>query len=409
MEQRPKKPELLAPAGSPEKLEYAIAYGADAVYLSGKEYGLRQAAGNFTLEEMIEAVKLARQKGKKIYVAVNVFMKNEDVAGLARYLKTLKGLEVDAIIVSDPGILRLAREHAPQLPVHLSTQANTLNIESVHFWNNAGVTRVSLARELTFREIEEITAAAEVEVEVFVHGAMCIAYSGRCLLSKYLANRDANRGDCAQACRWKYYLMEEKRPGSFYPVEEDEKGTYFFNSKDLCLIEYLPRLIEAGVHSFKIEGRTKSLHYLAAVTKVYRQAIDTYLEDASSYEYSLAKWRGELEKISHRPYSPCFVAGVRDLEETNSGSPVSSHTFVGIVGAEEMDGLFRVKIKNRLRVGQEVEILQPNVEPRKMRVERMIDCGSDVEISEAHANFEVSMPIEEKIEKYSILRRKTKD
>jgi putative protease len=401
-----KKPELLAPAGSPEKLDYAIAYGADAVYLSGRQYGLRQAAQNFSLDEIDKAVKSTHEAQKKVYVAVNAFVRNADLDGITAYLKQLRSLGVDAVIVSDPGVLNLVLQQAPELPLHLSTQANTLNSKSIDFWVKAGVKRVTLARELSCDEMRVLAATASCEVEVFVHGAMCIAYSGRCLLSKYLADRDANSGDCAQACRWKYFLMEERRPGTFFPIEDDGSGAYIFNSRDLCLLEYLPKLVEFGVDSIKIEGRTKSLHYLAAVTKVYREAIDTLFSRPSRFPELVNDWRSELEKVSHRPYSPGFFCGERSLQEVVSGSPASSHLFVGVVDDREENDLYRIRVKNRLRVGEEIEILQPHRSSLKSRVREMMDCGTELQMREAHANSEVRMSMEENIEKYSILRRK---
>ena len=270
------KPELLAPAGNLEKLKVAVIYGADAVYLGGPAWGLRAYAGNFTMEEIAEGVRFAHQHGAKVYITVNIIPHNDDLVGLEDYLAELAALPVDAFIISDPGVLLAAQAAAPQVPIHLSTQANVVNYRSAQFWVEQGVQRLILARELSLEEIKQIRQHVAAELEVFVHGAMCISYSGRCLLSNYLTGRDANRGACAQPCRYQYYLMEEKRPGQFFPIAEDEQGTYIMNSKDLCLIEHMSELLPLGIHGLKIEGRMKSVHYVATVTKIYREAIGLF-------------------------------------------------------------------------------------------------------------------------------------
>ncbi|MHB8918951.1 MAG: peptidase U32 family protein, partial [Desulfocucumaceae bacterium] len=278
-----KKPELLAPAGSMEKLRVAIAYGADAVYLGGPEYGLRMGAENFTPDQLPAAVDYAHRHGVRVYVTVNIFAHSRDFRGLREYLALLSGTGADGVIVADPGILSLVRSEFPGLPVHLSTQANTTNAASAAFWEGRGVSRIVLARELSLEEIKEIRAGVQAQLEVFVHGAMCISYSGRCLLSLYMTGRDANQGDCSQGCRWRYTLLEEKRPGQYFPVLEDGRGTYILSSRDLCLLSRLPDLAAAGVDSFKIEGRVKSVHYVATVVKVYRQAIDRLVQDPAGF------------------------------------------------------------------------------------------------------------------------------
>jgi putative protease len=280
--------ELLAPAGDLEKLKIAILYGADAVYLGGRHFGLRAGAGNFAPDELTAGVDFAHTNGAKVYVTVNIFAHNRDLELLPGYLASLVDAGVDGVIVSDPGVLDLVRTGFPQLPVHLSTQANTTNWAAARFWSRQGVSRIILARELSLAEIKEISSKVEADLEIFVHGAMCMAYSGRCLLSNYLTGRDANRGDCAQSCRWQYTLMEEKRPGECFPVEEDERGTYILSSRDLCLIEHIPELMEAGIKSFKIEGRMKSANYVASVVKAYRAALDAYQHDPHNYcEYQV--------------------------------------------------------------------------------------------------------------------------
>ncbi|HHY90460.1 MAG TPA: U32 family peptidase, partial [Clostridiales bacterium] len=273
--------ELLAPAGDLEKLKIAVIYGADAVYIGGQTFGLRAAAKNFSFEDMKRGIQFAHEHGKKVYVTLNIIPHNADIEELPSYLEQLKTLNIDAVILSDPGTLMYVQEHMPDVDIHLSTQANTTNYLSALFWYKQGVKRIILARELSITEIKEIRRQIppDLELEAFIHGAMCISYSGRCLLSNYMASRDANRGECAHPCRWKYYLMEEKRPGEYIPVFEDEKGTYFLHSKDLCMIEHIPELIESGINSFKIEGRMKSIYYVATIVNAYRRAIDTYLND----------------------------------------------------------------------------------------------------------------------------------
>ncbi|WP_240986806.1 peptidase U32 family protein [Acididesulfobacillus acetoxydans] len=304
-----------------EKLRYALAYGADAVYIGGTAFGLRAYAGNFTLEEMKEAVLRVHAVAKKLYVTVNVFAHEADFDELPDYLSNLARLGVDALIVSDPGVLALAREVAPGIALHLSTQANSTNSHSVRFWLKQGVKRVVLARELSLAELSLVRARVPGELEIFVHGAMCMSYSGRCLLSNYLTGRDANRGECAQPCRWGYSLMEEKRPGQVFPLEEDERGTYIFNSHDLCLLPYLPRLAGLGIESCKIEGRMKSIHYVASTVKVYREALDVLWEQGEkAFERRLPEWLDELDKVSHRDYSPGFLFGKPGSEKEGAGT-----------------------------------------------------------------------------------------
>lgn len=271
--------ELLAPAGNLEKLEVAIHYGADAVYLGGTSFSLRKRAGNFSIKEMKRAIEYAHENQVKVYVAVNIFARNEDLLHISEYLSELNEMCADSIIVSDPGIIRVAKELVPQLPIHLSTQANTTNWASTKFWEKEGISRINLARECSLKEIREIGEKTNLEMEILVHGSMCISYAGRCLLSSYMTGRDSNRGDCAQPCRWEYHLVEKKRPGQYFMVDEDERGTYIFNSKDLCMIDYIPEMVDAGITTFKIEGRMKSIYYLATVIRIYREAINNYLKN----------------------------------------------------------------------------------------------------------------------------------
>jgi len=327
------KMELLAPAGNMDKMKMALLYGADAVYLGGKAFGLRAYSGNFTDEELREAVSFAHSLKKKVHVTVNIFPHNDDFKGLPEYLEYLDSIGVDAILVADPGVFYLARKIVPRMPVHISTQANTTNWISAKFWQEAGAKRVVMAREVSLADIKVIHEKVPVELEGFVHGAMCISYSGRCLLSNYFTqNRDSNRGQCVQACRWKYNIVEETRPGQYFPVTEDDRGTYIFNSKDLCLLPYLPALYEAGLCSLKIEGRMKSVHYVATVVKVYREALDAFERDPEHFSVK-QEWLDELEKISHRPYTKGFsVSRPTEADQVYShSSNTQTHEFIGLV------------------------------------------------------------------------------
>lgn len=302
-----KRVELLAPAGDLEKLKYAIIYGADAVYIGGQVFGLRAAAKNFSFEEMKEGIEFAHARGKRVFLVLNIIPHNEDIHYLEQYIEQIKDLGLDAVILSDPGTFMFVKQYAPELEVHLSTQANNTNYMSANFWHAQGVKRVILARELSFDEISEIRAKTPptLELESFVHGAMCISYSGRCLMSNYMAGRDANRGACAQPCRWEYNLVEKTRPGEYFPVEETEDGTFFFNSKDLCMIQSVPDLIKSGLDSLKIEGRMKTIYYVASIVRAYREAIDTFYKDPENYVYN-PEWFEEIQKVSHREFTSGF-------------------------------------------------------------------------------------------------------
>jgi len=352
--------ELLAPAGDFEKLKMAIHYGADAVYAGGENFSLRERSGNFSMPELAEAVKYTHRAGKKIYVAVNIYAHNRDIEILPPYLKDLHNAGIDGIILSDPGILMMVKEIMPGVDIHMSTQANTTNYKSVQFWQALGVSRFVLARELSLEEIKEIREKTTAEIEVFVHGAQCMAYSGRCLISNYLADRGANQGDCAQSCRWNYSLVEEKRPGEFHEVEEDSRGTYFFNSKDLALIEHIPQLIEAGVHSVKIEGRVKSIHYTSTVVRAYREAIDSYYTDK---EINAGKrYFRELKKISHRDYSTGFFFGNPGAagQSYDSSRPSKGFTFLGKIIKTEGNEAW-IEIKGKFSIGDTIEVMRRQI------------------------------------------------
>lgn len=405
------KMELLAPAGNMDKLKMALLYGADAVYLGGKSFGLRAFSDNFSLEEMEEAVRYAHGLGKKVHVTVNIFPHNADLNGLPEYLTSLRDIHVDAVLIADPGIFSLARQIVPDLPVHISTQANVTNWASAKFWHDAGAKRVVMAREVSLKDVKAIHDKVPVELEGFVHGAMCISYSGRCLLSNYFTeNRDSNRGQCVQCCRFKYNVVEEKRPGQYFPVMEDERGTYIFNSKDLCLLPYLPDLYDAGLCSLKIEGRMKSVHYVATVVKVYRQAIDAYERDPEHFRV-LPEWAEELEKISHRPYTRGFsVSRPTEADQVYShSSNTQTHEFIGLVRSYDAERkLAWIEQRNHFKVGQTVEFLQPKGKLIRCTISRILDeDGQDLDAAR-HAQQVVAVPVDEPLEAYSMMRREMK-
>lgn len=355
-----KKPELLSPAGNLEKLITAIDFGADAVYIGGSKLNLRAFADNFTNEDLKKGIEYAHERKKKVYVTLNVFAHNEDLDGLEEYLKELYELKVDAIIVSDPGIILTAREVVPNLEIHLSTQANNVNWKSAIFWHKQGVKRIVLARELSMDEVKEINEKIPdtIELEAFVHGAMCMAYSGRCLLSNYIVGRDSNRGQCAQPCRYKYYLTEEKRKDELYEIREDDKGSYIMNSKDLCMIRHIPELFTAGIDSFKIEGRMKSVFYVASVTKAYREAIDTYYDNPDSYVFQ-EKWLDYLMKPSHRIYYTGFYFGEENKQVYDSSAYEKTYDIIGVVKSFDKENMIAtLEQKNKASVGEKVEVLR---------------------------------------------------
>ncbi len=352
------KVELLAPVGNPEKLEIAIHYGANAVYLAGKEFSLRNFSGNFTYDELQSAVKYAHKTGVKVYVACNIYSRNFEQKAVTDYLKYIAKIGADAVIISDPGIFMEASSVIPEIPVHLSTQANTTNYKSALFWEKLGVKRINVARELSLKEINEIASQSSLEVEAFVHGAMCISYSGRCLLSSFMSNRDSNRGMCTHPCRWKYAVVEELRPNKYYPLAEDDRGSYIFNSSDLCMIEHIPEIIESGIDSFKIEGRMKSINYLASTVKVYREAIDSYYASPEDYE-TKTRWIEELASINNRGYCTGFYFGDPDqiLPNYTKNKPLSDHLFIGKVIEKAGRCLSYIEVRNKIFKGDDVEVL----------------------------------------------------
>lgn len=376
------KIELLAPAGDLEKLKMAILYGADAVYIAGENFGLRTASKNFTEEQMREAVDFVKKNNKKIYVTCNIIPHNDDFEGLESYLKYLQEVGVDAIIVADPGVLMIAKETVPDMEIHWSTQANNTNFNSARFWYKQGVKRVVTARELSFEEIKKIRdeIPSDMDIESFVHGAMCISYSGRCLMSNYMTGRDANRGSCAHPCRWKYSLVEEKRPGEYFPIEEDERGTYFFNSKDLCMIEYVKELIEAGVSSFKIEGRVKTPYYVATVVRAYRMAIDEYYRDPENYRFNPI-WMEELKKASYRDFTSGFYLDKPNGDSQNYGtsSYIRNYDFMGLVIKYDSERkMALVDVRNRIFTGDNVEIIGPDCDTIYTTIKSMFNVNMEM-------------------------------
>lgn len=405
-----KKPELLAPAGNMEKLKMALLYGADAVYLGGKSFGLRAFGGNFSREELKEAVEFAHNLGKKVYVTVNIFPHNIDVEALPDYLAYLNEIRVDALLVADLGVFTLAKQYAPDIELHISTQANNTNYVTVNAWKDMGATRVVMARELSLQELKTIRKKCDVELEMFVHGAMCISYSGRCLLSAYMTGRDANRGACAQSCRWKYNLVEENRPGEYFNIEEDERGTYIMNSRDMCLMPHLPEIIETGIDSLKIEGRMKSVHYAASVVKAYRMAIDSYFEDPENFSIK-QEWVEELDKVSHRAYTTGFFLHKTTSEDQiySSSSYTQTSDFVGLVKEYDAEtGFAVVEQRNNMKIGQEIEVFQPNLPTYRQVISEMYnDKGEAIDVA-PHAQQIIEMKMVQPVEPYTILRRDVK-
>jgi len=399
-----KQPELLAPAGDFEKLKTALHYGADAVYLGDSRFSLRGKAENFNPEELREAVRYAHTQKIKAYVTVNIFPHNRDLSEIEGHIELLKDIKPEAVILSDPGLLNMFRKNAPEINLHISTQANITNSESAKLWESLGAKRLVLSRELSLDEIKEIRKRTSIELETFVHGSICISYSGRCYISSFLASRSANTGECTNSCRWNYTLMEEKRQGEYFPVFEDDRGTYIMSSKDLCMIEYLPQLIEAGIDSFKIEGRTKGINYVAGVVKTYREAIDSI---AGGKEYVVdQRWLRELSMFSSRGYTTGMFFGKQPDEDYNfdGESYRMSHELVGIV-LEVNDGIAKVGLRNRLDVKDPVEYLSPGLEEMAFEVESMKDiCG--IAITSARNEDIIFMPVPFGIREGDLIRRR---
>ncbi|MCC8097647.1 MAG: U32 family peptidase [Eubacterium sp.] len=405
-----KKPELLAPAGDLEKLKIVINYGADAVYMGGESYGLRAKAKNFNLEEMAEGIKYAHEHGAKAYITANIFAHNEDLEGMREYFKELERIGADAVLVADPGVFSVVREAAPSLPVHISTQANNTNYMTAEFWKSLGASRIVAARELSAAEIKDITSKTDIEVEAFVHGAMCISYSGRCLLSAYFTGREANKGACTHPCRWKYYITEATREGEYMPINEDDRGTYIFNSKDLCMIEHIPELVESGIVSFKIEVRIKTAYYVSVVVKAYREAIDDYFTDKALYESKKEHYLDELKKASYRGFTTGFYFGKPDKEGqiyTNSAY-IKDYDFVGVVREYDSDsGIALIEQRNKFSVGDEVEFLRAGAENFKLKIENIVDLEGNSKESAPHAQELIKIKTGREVRPMDIMRKET--
>ena len=407
-----KKPELLVPAGSLEVLKIAAVYGADAVYIGGEAYGLRAKARNFSMEEITEGIVFAHAHGVKVYITANILAHNDDLAGVRSYFEELKALETrpDALIISDPGVFVIAREVCPDIEIHVSTQANNTNYGTYLFWQAQGAKRVVSERELSHDEIREIRAhiPEELEIETFIQGSMCISYSGRCLLSNYFTGRDANRGACTHPCRWKYAVVEETRPNEYLPVYENERGTYLFNSKDLCMIAYIPELMDAGIDSFKIEGRMKTALYVATVARTYRKAIDDYLESPEWYREQMPWYLDQISNCTYREFSTGFFFGKPSEEAQIYGEStyVKEYTYLGIAGIQNTEGMYRIEQRNKFSVGEQIEVMKPDGRNLDVTVKRIVDEeGCDME-SAPHAGQVIFVDLGQPLELYDILRRK---
>lgn len=408
-----RKVELLAPAGDLEKLKMAINYGADAVYLGGESFGLRKASKNFTLEKIKEGTDYAHERSKRVYVTLNIVPHDKDLLGLEDYIRELSNIGIDAVIVADPGMFSIIKKTVPNMEIHISTQASVTNYETIMFWYNLGVRRIVLARELSFNEIREITSKIpdDLDIEAFVHGAMCMSYSGRCLLSNYMTGRDANMGDCAQPCRYKYSVVEETRPGEYFPIEEHEDGTFIFNSKDLCMIEEIDTLIQSGVYSFKIEGRVKSSYYVATVLRSYRMAIDRYYNDPENYIYD-EKWLEEIKKVSHRDFTNGFYfeKPSKDAQVYTTSSYIRGYDFVGMVLDYDKDTkIATIEQRNRIFKGDTIEIFGPGVDYFTQEIKEMWDeNGKEIDVA-PHPQQIIKIKVNKDIEQFYLMRKEREE
>lgn len=405
-----KKPELLIPSSNLEVLKTAIIYGADAVYIGGEMYGLRAKAKNFSNEDMKAGIDFAHSYGKKVYVTANITAHNEDLSGVRKYFKELKEIKPDAIIISDPGVFEIAKEEVPEIDIHISTQANNVNYGTYRFWHRMGATRVVSARELSLDEIKSIreNIPDDLEIETFVHGAMCIAYSGRCLLSNYFTGRDANRGACTHACRWKYHIVEETRPGEYLPIEENDRGTYIFNSKDLCMIEHIPDLVSAGIDSFKIEGRMKTALYVAAVARTYRKAIDDFFESPFKYQENIPYYKEEISKCTYRQFTTGFFFQKpdEDAQIYENNTYVKEYTYLGIINGKNEDGLYELEQRNKFSIGDEIEVMKPDGRNLLVTVKRITDENGEEMDSCPHPKQTIFVDLGVELNEFDLLRRK---
>lgn len=404
------KPELLIPASSLEVLKVAINYGADAVYIGGEMFGLRAKAKNFSKEDMIEGVKYAHQFGKKVYITANITAHNRDLEGVAEYFEEMKEIKPDALIISDPGVFDIAREVIPDMELHISTQANNVNYRTYLFWKRMGAARVVSARELSLNEIAEIrkNIPDDLEIETFIHGAMCMSYSGRCLLSNYFTGRDANLGACTHPCRWKYHIVEETRPGEYMPIFENDRGTYIFNSKDLCMIEHIPEIIEAGIDSLKVEGRMKTALYVAAVARTYRKAIDDYYISEETYRKNIPYYKAEIAKCTYRQFTTGFFFGPTTSETQiyDSNTYVKEYTYLGIIQGKNEAGMYGLEQRNKFSVGDTIEIMKPNGENIMATVKRITDAEGTEMDSCPHPKQQIYVDFGIELNDFDLLRRK---
>ena len=401
-------PELLIPASSLEVLKVAVIFGADAVYIGGEAFGLRAKAKNFSLDEMREGIAFAHEHGVKVYVTANILAHNNDLAGVRAYFEELREIKPDGLIIADPAIFEIAGEVCPEIERHISTQANNTNYGTYKFWHKLGATRVVTARELSLEEIKEIRAniPEDLEIETFVHGAMCISYSGRCLLSNFMVGRDANQGACTHPCRWKYSIVEETRPGEYLPVFENERGTYIFNSKDLCMIEHIPEILEAGIDSLKIEGRMKTALYVATVARTYRKAIDDYQKDPKLYKQNMSWYLDQISNCTYRQFTTGFFFGKPDQNAQiyDSNTYVKEYTYLGIIG-EERDGTYRIEQRNKFSVGETIEVMKPNGENIEVTVKRILTEDGVEQESAPHPKQVLYVDLGIQVDEYDILRR----
>ena len=404
-----RKPELLIPASSLEVLKTAVIFGADAVYIGGEAFGLRAKAKNFSMEEMKEGIEFAHERGVKVYVTANILAHNYDLAGVEEYFKELREIHPDALIIADPGVFSIAKRVCPEIERHISTQANNTNYETYRFWYGLGAKRVVSARELSMEEIRQIRANIpdDCEIETFIHGAMCISYSGRCLLSNYFTGRDANRGACTHPCRWKYAVVEETRPGEYMPVYENERGTYIFNSKDLCMIEHIPEILESGIDSLKIEGRMKTALYVATVARTYRKAIDDCLQSRELYEKNMPWYLDQISNCTYRQFTTGFFFGKPDSESQiyDSNTYVKEYSYLGIVGEVTDEGLCRIEQRNKFSVGEEIEIMKPDGDNITTKVLQILNEDGEAQESAPHPKQVLYIRLDQRADHYDILRR----
>lgn len=407
---RREKPELLIPASNLEVLKVAVTYGADAVYIGGEMFSLRAKAKNFSKEDMKAGIAYAHKYGKQVYVTANITAHNRDLESVRTYFQELKEIKPDALIISDPGVFTIAKEICPEIDIHISTQANNVNYATYNFWHDLGATRVVSARELSMKEIADIRANIpdDLEIETFIHGAMCISYSGRCLLSNYFTGRDANLGACTHPCRWKYYISEESRPGEYLPIEENERGTYIFNSKDLCMIEHIPDIINAGIDSLKIEGRMKTALYVATVARTYRQAIDDYFKDPALYEERIPYYKEEISKCTYRQFTTGFFYGptTHDTQIYDSNTYVREYTYLGLIGEKNEANMYGLEQRNKFSVGESIEVMKPNGENITVTVKAITDENGAPMESCPHPKQKIFVDLGIPLSELDLLRRK---